>query len=158
MNTILIEAKNVEELAGKTKNDIVEGIISIDREYGSKTKEIEQKLKNKEKYNTIFCIEDGVVWGYLCFVIKKKYIEINRIKIKKGAKFQETLNSLIDNLRIRPAYKKFEWMRIWVLQDFENIELSKALCKYGFSLFPDKNDLTRFYFKEKEKKDENSSK
>jgi len=147
MKTIWIGAKNVDQLSGKSKEDITKDLLTIESETGN-PKKLEYKLKN-DKYSVLFAINDNKnICGYIAFRVRSKYIEINTIKVSKNSNFDDTIKNLIDSIRSRPPYLKCKWIRMWVLQDYENINLCKALCKYGFHLFPDDNDMTRFFYKE----------
>lgn len=145
MTIYLIQEKDLEKKIGKTKEQIIEELTVIDFA-NKKSKFIKNKIK-ENKYYVLFSADQNKSSGYLAYQVKDKYIEIGMIRISPDADYFYVLKDLIDDLLKKNSFQKLGWIRLWVPQDFEHINLCKCLVKYGFKCYPDKNDFTRFFYK-----------
>lgn len=152
-----MQENEIESKLNKSKKQIIDELSSIDIE-NNKSKFIKKKLPENKHY-VLFSINKEKVCGYLAYQVKEKYIEISMIRISTQEDYFQVLKNMLDELLSKNSFKKLGWIRLWVPQDFEHVNLCKHLCQYGFKCYPDKNDFTRFFFKKsylKENDDESS--
>lgn len=136
---------------GLTEEGIFKELLKTEKDSkGLDGGDLEEKIDNKDSFMLFTLDEDKEICGHVIYEVKQKYIQINHI-IARSKNYKTTIFNLINSIRCRKSYSEKKWIRIWVLQDFEHLELCKILTEYGFKSFYDKDnpDMTRFALKEK---------